>query len=113
MIRFNEAKKAGKRSASLLLLPRATDALSSSSCRKQKLSVWDPPPRSQGPCTYCGNIGHGRNPTIRVRRTEYTAFGTKCNHCEREHYSEKMCRNKDSIRSTRSTEPKNVIFDTI
>ncbi len=82
VLRFVEAKEAGKRSASRLLLPQATDALSGSSYKKQKR----PPPKEQETCTYCGTKGHGRSPPTRIRRTECPAFDTTCNHCGKEHH---------------------------
>ena len=63
---FVEAKEAGKRSASRLLLPHATDAVAGSSYRRQKRA----PPKEQETCTYCGTKGHGRNPPTRIRRKE-------------------------------------------
>ena len=45
---FIEAKEAGKRSASRLLLPQATDAVAGSSYRRQKKTL----PREQETCTY-------------------------------------------------------------
>ena len=76
---FVEAKEAGKRSASRLLLPQATDAVAGSSYRRQKKA----PPRDQETCTYCGTKGHGRNPPTKVRRKECPVFGTKCSYCDK------------------------------
>ena len=71
VLRFVEAKEAGKRSASRLLLPQATDAVTGSSYRRQKkTSVRGPPPNDQDTCTYCGTRGHGRYPPTRIRRIE-------------------------------------------
>ena len=48
ILRFVEAKEAGKRSASRLLLPQAMDAVTGSSYRRQKRpSAKDPPPKDQ------------------------------------------------------------------
>lgn len=114
VLKFVEAKEAGKRSASRLLLPQATDAVAGSSYRKQKKPpAKGSPQRDQEVCTYCGTRGHGRNPPTRIRRTECPAFGTKCNHCDRDHHFEKMCRSKNGTRSTRSTEHESAIFDTL
>ena len=99
VLRFVEAKEAGKRSASRLLLPQAVDSAAGSSYRKQKRT----PPKDaqlkdldQGTCTYCGLKGHGQNPPIRVRRKECSAFGTKCNYCNKDHHFEKVCKGKRS-----------------
>ncbi len=79
VLRFVEAKEAGKRSASRLLLHQAADALSGSSYKKHKR----PPPKKQETCTYCGTKGHRSSPSTRIRRTECPAFNTVCNHCTR------------------------------
>ena len=63
VLRFVEAKEAGRQLASLLL-PQVTDAVGGSSYRKQKKT----PPKDQETCTYCGTKGHRRNPPTRVRR---------------------------------------------
>lgn len=90
VLRFVEAKEAGKRSASRLLIPQATDAVTGSSYRRQKKApAKDPSPKSQDTCTYCGTKGHGRNPPTRVRRTECPAFGTRCSSCDKDHHFEK------------------------
>ena len=110
VLRFVEAKEAGKRSASRLLLPQATDAVTGSSYRRQKKpSVRGIPPKDQDTCSYCGTRGHGRNPPTRIRRTECPAFGTKCSHCKKDHHFEKMCRGK----LTGDTEREDTISDTL
>ncbi len=101
-LRFIEAKEAGKRSASRLLLPQAMDAVGGSLYKRQKKAQTraTPPAKTtplhdRGTCTYCGLKGHGRNPPTRVRREECPAFGTKCNYyCSKDHHHEKMCRRK-------------------
>ena len=90
VLRFVEAKEAGKRSASCLVTPQAIDAVAGSSYRKQKKT----PPKDQEICTYCGMGGHGQTPPTRVRRKECPAFGTKYNYCDKDHHFEKMCRGK-------------------
>ena len=106
VLRFVEAKEAGKRSASRLLLPQATDAVARSSYRKQKKTL----PKDQETCTYYGTRGHGRNPPTRVRRMESPAFGTKCNYCN--HHFKKMCRGKHGVKPAKSTEHEDAISDT-
>ena len=114
VLKFVEAKEAGKRSASRLLLPQATDAVTRSSYRKQKRAQpKDVPPRDQDTCTYCGTKGHGRNAPTRVRRKECPAFGTKCNHCDKDHHFEKVCRNKNGARpAAKDAEHEDAISDT-
>ena len=58
VLRFAEAKKAGKRSTSCLLLPQATHTVTGSSYRRQKKpSAKGSPPKDQDRCTYCGTEG--------------------------------------------------------
>ena len=110
VLRFVEAKEAGKRSASRLLLPQATDAVVGSSYKKQKkIPPRGTPSKDQDTCTYCGTRGHGRNPPTRVRRKECPAFGTKCNYCSKDHHFEKMCRGKLGMKSANSTEHEDAI----
>ena len=109
VLRFVEAKEAGRRSASRLLLPQATDAVAGSSYRKQKKT----PPKDQETCTYCGTKGHGRNPPTRVRRKECLAFGTKCTYCNKDHHFEKMCRGKHGAKPAKSTEHEDAISDAL
>ena len=114
VLTFVEAKEAGKRSASRLLLPQAADAVTGSSYKKpKKLLAKGPPPRDQEACTYCGTRGHGRNPPTRIRRTECPAFGTNCDLCGRDHHFGKMCRSRNDPRPTRSTGHESAVFDTL
>ena len=111
---FVEAKEAGKRSASRLLLPQAMDAVTGSSHRRQKRpSAKGPPPKDQDTCTYCGTRGHWRNPPTRVRRNECPAYGTKCNRCDKDHHFEKVCRSKHVTRPAKNAEHEDAVFDTL
>ena len=71
MLRFIEAKEAGKRSASRMLLPQATDALTSSSYKKQKTLSWGPTTKGSGCLHIRGNRGY-------VRATETTPSDSAC-----------------------------------
>ena len=108
---FVEAKESGKRSASRLLLPQATDAVGGSSYRKQKKT----PSKGahQDTCTYCGTKGHGQNPPTRIRRKECPAFGTKCDYCGKDHHFQKVCRAKQDPKSAKNTEHEDVISDVL
>ena len=113
VLRFVEAKEAGKRSAARLLIPQVADHVAGSSYKRQK----KPPPRNQqGPdqdsCTYCGTKGPRKNAPTRTRRSECSAFGTQCSHCGRDHHYERVCRAKHN-KKPYSTEQENAIFDTI
>ena len=74
VIEYIEAKESGKRSATRLLDPQDTDAVSSS-CRRGKLqdvrakagtkpeksrAAEKPKTKPQGACLYCGEVGHGK-----------------------------------------------------
>ena len=106
---FVEAKEAGKRSASRLLLPHTTDTVAGSTYRKQKKV----PLKDQETCTYCGTKGHGRNSPTKIRRKECPAFGTKCNHCHKDHHFERMCRAKRGAKPAENTEHEDGISDTL
>ena len=108
---FVEAKESGKRSASRLLLPQATDAVGGRSYRKQKKT----PPKGthQDTCTYCGTKGHGQNSPTRIRRKECPAFGTKCDYCGKDHHLQKVCRAKQHPKSAKNTEHEDVISDVL
>ena len=55
ILRFVEAKEAGKRSATQLLLPYATDAITGSTYKQQKRDAAEgPPSKDQDSCSYCG-----------------------------------------------------------
>ncbi len=56
--------------------------------------------------------GHGKNAPTKVRRSECPAFGTRCNHCDRDHHYERVCRVKHS-RKQPGTEQENAVFDTV
>ena len=60
ILRFIEAKEAGKRSVTQLLLPHATDAIAGSTYKRQKRDTVERPPREQDSCSYCGKRGHGK-----------------------------------------------------
>ena len=117
VLKFVEAKEAGKRSASRLLLPHTVDAVTGSSYRQQKKTTArgpPPPPKDlsdQEPCTYCGQKGHGRSAPTKVRRKQCPAFGTSCSHCNRSHHYGKMCRRKNDPKE--EGEHESSIFDTL
>ena len=66
MLRFIEAKEAGKRSATQLLLPHAADAVTGSTYKRQKRNATEGPlSKEQDPCSYCGKRGHSKNSPAR------------------------------------------------
>ena len=109
-LRFVEAKEAGKRSASRLLLPQAADSMAGSTYKRQKRPAARGPPPKEEACTYCGTRGHGKRAPTRIRRTECPAFNTRCSHCDREHHFEKVCRSRHG---TNVAESESAVFDNV
>ena len=99
MIEYIEAKESGKRSASRLLDPQSTDAISSSYRRGKQQDVRNrggarpekPKAKPKGVCIYCGEVGHGKTPLWHTRRTECPAYGKKCQKCGRQNHLDKAC----------------------
>ena len=116
VLRFVEAKEAGKRSASRLSLPHATDAVAGSSYRCQKITaVKGPPPKDQEVCTYSGSKGYGKIAPTSIRRKDCPAFGTVCGHCSRDHHF-RMCRSRNDAKTARNGtegEQENAISNTL
>ena len=113
-LKFIKAKEAGKRSASRLLLPQATDTVTRSSYKKTKRT----PPRSapskdQDACTHCGLRGHGQNPPTRVRRKECPAFGTKYGYCEKDHHFKEVCRAKHCPKLAKDTDHEDMVSESL
>ena len=102
ILRFIEAKEAGKRSAMQLLLPHATDAVTGSTYKRQKRDAAEGP--SQDPCSYCGKRGHGRSAPTRLRRKECPAYGTVCGNCKKDHHFESVRRERARTKSSRISE---------
>lgn len=112
VLKFVEAK-AGKRSASRLVLLQSTDVITRSSYKKQKR---DTPQRDQDTRSYCSRKGHGRSALMRIRWKECPAYGAICNRCRKEHHFERVCRSKESpklMETKDEGEHENAIFDTI
>ena len=85
------------------------DAVVEGSYQRQKNSLL----KDQETCTYCGTKGHGRNSPTRIRRKECPAFGTKCNHCTKDHHFERMCRSKHKAKPAKDTEHEDTISDVL
>ena len=111
ILRFIEAKEAGKRSAMQLLLPHATNAVTGSTYKHQKRDAAEGP--SQDPCSYCGRRGHGRSPPTWLRRKECPAYGTICGNCKKDHHFESVCRGRAKTKSSRISEQESAAFDTL
>ena len=92
MIEYIEAKESGKRSASRLLDPQSTDAISSSYRRGKPQDVRaragaraeKPKVKAEGTCIYCGEAGHGKMPQWRTRRDKCPGYRKTCRKCGRQ-----------------------------
>merc|ERR1711888_38070 len=67
---FVEAREVGKHSVKAL-----TGGLTSSQVHR----VQD---TAEGPCKFCGESGHGKNPNIDIRKTDCPAFNKTCKKCK-------------------------------
>ena len=122
VFKFVEAKEAGKRSATRLLIPHGTDALTGSTYRSKKKDPLkegqasrhkEQGTKSQGEtCSYCGRKGHGKNAPWRVRRKECPAYGQQCSRCGRDHHFEQVCRSRP-VTKGEAEEHENAIFDSL
>ena len=114
VLKFIEAKEAGKRSASRLLHTQNVDA-ARSSYRKDKSSAFkSKPEHSNDHCIYCGRQGHGKRSLPRVRQRQCPAYGHRCKHCSREHHFLQMCRSRDTTSNcTTSEEHEDTVFNTL
>ena len=104
MLRFIEAKEAGKRSATQLLLPHTIDAVATSTYAHQKRGTAEEPLlKKQDHCSYCGRKGHGRNAPTRLTHKECPAYETVCGHCNKDHHFESVCRGKAKTKISRTS----------
>ena len=96
ILRFIEAKEAGKRSTMQLLLPHATDAVTGSTYKRQKRDAAEGPSQDPCSCLYCGRRSHGRSAPTRLRRRECPVYGTVCGNCKKDRHFESVCRGRAS-----------------
>jgi len=97
VIRFVEAKEAGKHSSALFSSTSSTAAARSTyqrqkqekSNRQQKRTI-DPTAK----CGHCGDTGHGEWASKSVRRDVCKAFLHTCKYCRNKGHFDKMCRSK-------------------
>ena len=114
ILRIVEAKEAGKRSATRLLLPHATDAITGSTYKWQERDAAEgPPSKDQDSCLYCGKRDHGKNAPTQLRHKECPAYGTVYSHCNKDHHFESVYRGKVKNKSNKTNEQENRIFNTL
>ena len=101
-IAFIEAKESGKRSASRLLDAHSpvTAAASQSHYQKAKKAQMLPKPNQNGPCSYCGDSGHGIRAPAKERKKTCRAYGHKCTLCNWDHHLESVCRSKQASKAS-------------
>ena len=90
VIRFIEAKEAGKRSANKLVQGVHGVSLNRSQYKKTQFQQNKP----EATCSYCGKTGHGKNSTASIRKNQCPAYGKNCAHCGIQHHLAIVCRIK-------------------
>ena len=119
---FVEAKEAGKRSASRLLVSQGAEAAHSSTYRRDKRAALtsgaDNERKASETCAYCGKKGHGRSAPPAIRRKSCPAYNHTCIHCNRRNHFDNVCRNKDKAKiitrdKSISSECEGAIFDAL
>jgi len=119
VLKFVEAKEAGKRSASRLLDSHGVEAARSSYRKDQSNAVRQkrhtPGTDRSENCSYCGKKGHGKRVPARVRQRDCPAYDHTCQHCSIKHHFESMCRSKDKpYRTANNTdECEGALFDAL
>ena len=114
VLKFIEAKEAGKRSASRLLHTQNVDAARSSYRKDKSCAFKSKPEHSNDHCIYCGKQGHGKRSLPRVRQRQCPAYGHRCKHCSHEHHFDQMCRSRDTTSNcTTSEEHEDTVFNTL
>ena len=96
MLKFIEAKEAGKRSASKLHGVQAVDS-AKSSYRQNKSTNFKEKYEYDQICEYCGRKGHGRKSQVSIRQHNCPAYNKTCNACKKLHHFENVCRNKNKM----------------
>ncbi len=115
VLKFIEAKEAGRRSAASLIHPQSVDAARSSYRKDKAETMRTQSSNPSGPCSYCGKKGHGKRAPLRFRQNQCPAYNHKCKQCDRQHHYDSMCRSSSPGRDNPkpSEERENAIFDTL
>ena len=93
MIKFIEAKEAGKRSASRLHGIQNVDS-SRNSYKQNKATNIKEKYDNEQICQYCGKRGHGKKSSASVGQINCLAYNKTCNACKKLHHFEVVCRSK-------------------
>eukprot|EP00794_Sanderia_malayensis_P002921 gene2921-3373_t len=92
VMKFVEAKEAGKRSAHRLVETCAARSLYKHG--KQETLRHTKTQFATKECTYCGQAGHGKNAPPHKRRNACPAYGKLCTSCSRSNHFASVCRGK-------------------
>jgi hypothetical protein len=93
VMRYVEAKEAGKRSANKILQTNHGDGANSSSIKSQYQKSRSANQTREGKlCSYCGKSGHGK--ALNERKKLCPAYGKTCSHCGIPNHLTIMCRLK-------------------
>ena len=112
VLRFVEAKEAGKRSASRLISePQSSADAMRSSYKKNPPDGHKVDPNDI--CSYCGKTGHGKRMSSRIRSKKCPAFIHTCRHCDREHHFDNMCRSRSKPKDVLNVDREGAIFDSL
>ena len=112
VLRFVEAKEAGKRSASSLMSePQSSADAMRSSYKKNPPDGHKVDPNDI--CSYCGKTGHGKRMSSRIRSKKCPAFNHTCRHCDREHHFDNMCRSRFKPKDLLNVDRERAIFDSL
>ena len=97
VVKYIEAKEAGKRSATRLH-DSSTDSLHAISQykNKQKTELKE----KLEICQYCGKTGHGTRASAKDRKQFCKAFGQKCEKCLKDNHYASVCRSKPRVQQS-------------
>ena len=90
IMRYVEAKEAGKRSASKIM-GNTQNACGSRSTYKKALKI---KPTNETACSFCGKSGHGKSAPVNTRKKQCQAYGKTCSHCGLSNHFASVCRMK-------------------
>ena len=88
MYSFVESKESGKRSIDKLSQAIGANGMRSSTYNKGKkeTSRQNEKPARNDECQYCGQKGHGKRPSITVRKSSCPAYGKGCDKCKKNNH---------------------------
>lgn len=91
VLQFVEKKEAEKRLANRLLESERVEGFISQYRKNQQLNNKEMVINKSVPCSFCGNRGHGKNSSSRIRQQHCQAYNTTCNFRSKLHHFEPVC----------------------